>query len=125
MTHLPDSDLRELEGLLAKATPGPWRYLSPTQIWAAEFVGQTMTPPDGRLIVAAVNVLPNLLSDLREAREAIGAFVAKYEECEPHITGAFQMAFTVRGHQYTGPNYAAELARLRELARIKELEGKT
>lgn len=45
--------------------------------------------------------------------QAARALVAKLDECRPHIDGAFQMAYTVRGGKYRGPNYAKELEDLR------------
>ena len=98
MTHLPDSDLRELEGLLGKATPGPWRCIS-TQVYSETFIGQAMTPMDAALIVAMHSALPSLIADLREARERIDAMSA------------------------VGIRQETELAQAR--ARIEELEGKT
>lgn len=40
--------------------------------------------------------------------------VAKLDECRRHIDGAFQMAYSVRGGKYNGPNYAKELEDLRQ-----------
>ena len=40
--------------------------------------------------------------------------VAKLDECRRHIDGAFQMAYSVRGGKYNGPNYAKELEDLRK-----------
>lgn len=49
-----------------------------------------------------------------EITDAIRNFVNKLDECKPHIDGAFQMAFQVRGREYKGPNYGEELKALRQ-----------
>ena len=88
------NELHELEGLLEKATPGPWealyeavgdegdgvtdfgritgyeptgdfRSLGHPSHWRVDLTNSA----NAALIVAAVNALPSLLSDLREARE--------------------------------------------------------
>lgn len=49
------------------------------------------------------------MSDLAAAD---AAFVAKLDECQPHIDGAFVFAH-VHGQTYTGPNYGEELKALK------------
>lgn len=69
-------DLNELERLMAEATPGPWEVsecddLHAAGIHAAEEkhpFGTTSANEEARLIVAAVNALPNLIRELRELR---------------------------------------------------------
>ena len=69
-------DLEELERLLAEATPGPWTVsecddLHAAGIHAAEEkypFGTTSANEEARLIVAAVNALPALISEIRELR---------------------------------------------------------
>ena len=102
MAHLPDSDLRELEGLLANATPGPWfiekgrgpgRVPSSDNIrsekrcagaanwirelWVYQHGGdEAKWPANAALIVAMHSALPSLIADLREAREEVEALKA-------------------------------------------------
>ncbi len=47
-------------------------------------------------------------------KEALKALVEKLDECQPHINGAFMMAFTIRGGNYDGPTYEQELKDARE-----------
>lgn len=70
----------ELARLLDAATPGPWTWegagpippratlVSPVEpvLWCAALVGYP-TAPDGDLIAAAVNALPDILADLEDA----------------------------------------------------------
>ena len=49
---------------------------------------------------------------LREIATNAAALLAKLDECEPFIADAFLHRF-LRFGEYTGPNYAAELAALR------------
>lgn len=49
-----------------------------------------------------------------ELETVLEALIAKLDECNPHITSAFQMAFNVRGGSYDGPNYGEELKEARE-----------
>ena len=46
---------------------------------------------------------------------ALKDLIAKLDECKPHIDGAFQMVFTIRGHKYEGPTYEKELKAARAL----------
>lgn len=51
-----------------------------------------------------------------EVLEAIRTFLAKYDECEQYINGAFQF-MAIHGAPYSGdPNYGEELNALRALA---------
>ncbi len=50
------------------------------------------------------------------------AFVAKLDECIPHIDNAFLMEMS-RGRPYSGPNYAKELADLRTILDALQPEG--
>jgi len=49
-----------------------------------------------------------------ELTAAVRTFVAKLDECQPHIDDAFFMAFARKGDSYSGPQYGAELRRLRD-----------
>lgn len=39
---------------------------------------------------------------------ALRSLVDKLDECGPHVSGAFQMAYLSRGRDYTGPTYGEE-----------------
>lgn len=52
---------------------------------------------------------------LEAAREGLQKFLAKWEECEPHVNDAF-FHRQLRMGPYSGPQFAAELAELRHLA---------
>lgn len=83
---LTKAERDRLRGLLAKATPGPWRmwdsYTQASGITATKWVGSDDAEvfragvpnvdiegkhEDFELMVAAVNALPDLLDDLDEA----------------------------------------------------------
>lgn len=63
---------------------------------------------------------PDYLSEYAAALEtsvavltrAARAFLEKWDECEPHVTGAFQIRQLHVG-PYSGPNFASELEALR------------
>ena len=91
----PD-ELHELAGLLEKAAVvGPWAArFDPAFLdgwWITDGnsnLGTDIDEHDAALIVAAVNALPSLLSDLREARERIAEIDrAKAKECWPSPDG--------------------------------------
>lgn len=63
----------------------------------------------------------SLEADLAAAREAIRAFVDKWDIVKPAIDGAFTIAH-IHGMPYRGPSIADELTRLREHLRIAEQE---
>ena len=46
--------------------------------------------------------------------KAARALVAKLDECKPHVSMAFLMAYHSRGRDYEGPNYGDEHEALRE-----------
>lgn len=77
MTTIGDDEIKALEDLLAKGTPGPW------DVWmlrAIEAPRSHLRDENARLIVAAVNALPRLLARLREAegeRDALRALVSR------------------------------------------------
>jgi hypothetical protein len=48
-----------------------------------------------------------------ELQDAARWLVKQLDECEPHITSAFHMAFTARGGVYSGPQYGKALDVLR------------
>lgn len=70
-----------------------------------------------RLITPAVTggETAALRAERDRLREAAAAFVAKLDECQPHIDAMFGLSFVRTQRQYTGPNYGAELATLRAL----------
>lgn len=63
-------------------------------------------------ISCAATELADLRRKLDVMREAVRAFLAKHDECQPHITDAF-VHRELRCGPYTGPSYADELAALR------------
>lgn len=73
---LSSERLDELEELLRAATPGPWETNDPGIVLHPEFggyVAETETPNqdvDTRLIVAAVNALPDLIAAARSIQES-------------------------------------------------------
>lgn len=48
-----------------------------------------------------------------ELQDAARWLVKQLDECQPHITSAFYMAYNVRGGSYTGPQYGKALDALR------------
>lgn len=69
-------DLDALEAAMREATPGPWTFSECDDLHAAGIhsaeekypFGTTSANEEARLIVAAVNALPNLIRELRELR---------------------------------------------------------
>lgn len=59
--------------------------------------------------------IQQLEKENRDLRVALHNLVFKLRECQPHIDGAFQMAFEVRGRKYTGPNYGAEFSSAKKI----------
>lgn len=147
MTHLPDSDLRELEGLLARATPpARWnldRSSGRDLIFdGAQHIVSTRGPnfiENAALIVAAVNALPSLIADLREARGRIKRLETGYSKMNEEVCQVLGKALgypwfkddpknfpnaTEANGVCVGEHVAESLADA-AAARIKELEGKT
>lgn len=78
-----------------------------------------MTKAGSRLINSAKQAAAIARGDDAEARAAkleavLGHLVAKLDECKPHIDGVFSF-FALHGNNYSGPNYADELAAAREV----------
>lgn len=67
--------------------------------------------PDGPAAAAAITSLQERNSKLEEAARA---FVAKFDECKPHIDDAF-VHRQMRVGEYKGPQLGEELAVLRAL----------
>ena len=68
------------------------------------------------VVANLVHVEIECLSSEGERRlEVLRNLVNKLDECQSHIDGAFQMAFSVRGHEYKGPNYGEEMKAARAL----------
>lgn len=96
--RLSDAQLAELEALLAKATPGPWhvqRYDEDDgsityEIWNDDVErvlrinddgGNPRAKIDGDAIASAVNALPALLAEAKQARADVAAIrAAAFEE---------------------------------------------
>lgn len=80
---------------------------------------------DAKLIVWLRNHIPEILSALQsEPDELLGeaarTLVDKLDECEPHISSAFFMAFERMGSKYDGPQYGEQLTALKgALARLE------
>jgi len=51
---------------------------------------------------------------MSDVKEALKALVEKLDECEPHISNAFMLAWDIRGSTYSGPTYEQELKDARE-----------
>lgn len=66
-------DLEGLEKLLAEATPLPWEYASDKLA-----AGNIKAPDNARLIVAAINALPELLARLERYDDALDEIAAHY-----------------------------------------------
>ncbi len=64
---------------------------------------------------AAIKSIERLSSEGERRLEVLRNLVNKLDECQSHIDGAFQMAFSVRGHEYKGPNYGEEMKAARAL----------
>lgn len=69
----------------------------------------TATLPDDEAVRLGAALTASGVSRMRSALER---FIAKYDECSPHIDDAFLQRELHCG-PYTGPNYAEELAELR------------
>jgi len=52
---------------------------------------------------------------IRDLEVALHNLVSKLDECKPHIDNAFYMAWNVRGHEYEGPDYGAEISSARRV----------
>ena len=124
MTHLPDSDLRELEGLVEKAGTAKWRFVPPTRIWTDKgaFVGQTI---NAELVVCCTcPPLPDCRSTRGEGEAGCCAEDGFYSCGPAHEQG--NAGRVGKGADRPRPCPLLEHRRLPESpARIKELEGKT
>jgi deoxyxylulose-5-phosphate synthase len=84
-------------------------------------------PSEGNERLTIYSQLQRITADMQaatpsdEVAEAARALVAKLDECDKHISGAFFMAYGRMGASYTGPTYGEELETLREtLASLKD-----
>jgi len=77
-------------------------------------VGRTRT-------ALAADRITDLMAKLERYRRVVSAFVAKYIECEPHISDAF-LHRQLRCGQYTGPTIEKELHELKALSDSTEGE---
>ena len=58
---------------------------------------------------------------LNELKSAARALIAKLDECDKHITAAFDLAYTVKGVSYDGPHYGKERV---DLQHVLDRRGK-
>ena len=121
MTHLPDSDLRELEGLLKRATDARFPRVYHALGWSPP-----LNVKDAR--EALFLALPSLIADLREARETLemtgkmwsagrGEFV--------HQADRFAKVTRYEEGSIIADSAPKKIWDAMMTARIKELEGKT
>ncbi len=132
------AELDALDGLLEKATPGPWRLETIKGEMEGSFqvscdyldvIGpqmQTVEIDNPQSINVAVsialrNAAPALLVAARQnerLREAIAAFLAKFDELSPHVDDFIQFA-TIHHMPWKYGNWTAEIDALRAV--IKEM----
>ena len=84
------------------------RVASPTRDYIEPFEGEELRTSD----------LSRALAEIEALRREGKALVDALDACEPHITNAFQLGYTVRGATYTGPRYDKELEAFR--ARLEQ-----
>jgi hypothetical protein len=132
--------LKELRDVAEKATQGEWSVEDPLadtlsiveaakETYEWRFIANCTMPDEddhdftGSEVKANAKHIatfdPPTVKRLIAIAEAARTFLAKVDECQPHIDNAFKMEF-VRGRPYTGPQYGTERDALR-----KSLEGIT